>query len=109
VADIAMEVGSFRLTDVFSKTFAIYIRRFVPFIILTLIASVPNYLAILVIGSPTGGRPGDFNAGSGVLTLLDFATKSFVSGAVNMASFRTFAAGPFRSAIPCGSPLSRAD
>jgi hypothetical protein len=82
MTDIAMEAGTFRLADVFSKTFAIYGRRFVPFIILTIIASIPGYIAIFVIGNPAGGRPGEFHAGSVVLSLLDFVTKSFVSGAV---------------------------
>jgi hypothetical protein len=39
-------VGTFRLADVFGKTFAIYRRRFVPFFVLTIIASIPGYLAI---------------------------------------------------------------
>jgi hypothetical protein len=82
MTDIAMEPGTFRLADVFSKTFAIYGRRFVPFIVLTIIASIPSYIAIFVIGNPSGGRPGDFNGGQLALSLLDFVTKSFVSGAV---------------------------
>jgi hypothetical protein len=80
MTDIAMEAGTFRLADVFSKTFAIYGRRFVPFIVLTVIASIPSYIAIFVIGSPA--RPGEFSAGQAALSLLDFVTKSFVSGAV---------------------------
>jgi hypothetical protein len=81
MTDIAMDAGTFRLADVFSKTFAVYGRRFVPFIILTIIASIPNYVAIFAIGSPAGGR-GQFSAATVVLGLLDFATKSLVGGAV---------------------------
>jgi hypothetical protein len=83
MTDIAMEAGTFRLADVFSKTFAIYGRRFVPFIVLTIIASMPNYVAILAIGIPTSPEnAASFGWARAALTLLEFATKSFVGGAV---------------------------
>jgi hypothetical protein len=75
--------GTFRLADVFSKAIAIYGRRFVPFIILTIIASIPNYLALFAIGVPTGRPdPASFGVARVGLGLVDFATKSLVSGAV---------------------------
>jgi hypothetical protein len=85
MTDITMAAGTFRLADVFSKSFAIYTRRFVPFIILTVIASIPNYIAIFAIGTPGFNSPTgapSFGAARVILGLVDFATKSFVSGAV---------------------------
>jgi len=84
MTDIAMEAGTFRLADVFSKSIAIYSRRFVPFIILTVIASIPNYVAIFAIGIPDGrlDPAASFSTARVALGLLDFATKSLVSGAV---------------------------
>jgi hypothetical protein len=49
MTDIPAAAGTFRLADVFSKTFAIYRRRFVSFLILTIIASIPGYVAIFAI------------------------------------------------------------
>jgi len=82
MTDVAM-AGTFRLADVFSKAVSIYGRRFVPFIILTMIASIPDYLALFAMGSPTG-RPdlASFGAARVGLGLVDFATKSLASGAV---------------------------
>jgi hypothetical protein len=83
MTDIAMEAGTFRLADVFSKAFAIYGRRFAPFIILTIIASVPNYIAVIAFGSPTvNPGSGSFSVGPVILVLVDIATKSLASGAV---------------------------
>jgi hypothetical protein len=83
MTDIAMEAGTFRLADVFSKAFAIYGRRFAPFIILTVIASIPDYIAVLTIGSPTErAAAGSFGAGQAVLVLVNMATKSLASAAV---------------------------
>lgn len=39
-----------RLADVFGKAVSIYSRRFVPFITLTVIASIPDYIALWAIG-----------------------------------------------------------
>jgi hypothetical protein len=84
MTDIAMEVGTFRLADVFSKAFAIYGRRFVPFIILMIIASIPNFIAVFALGMPATGRgtPPSFGVAQVVLTLVDVATKSLAGGAV---------------------------
>ena len=83
MTDIAMEAGTFRLADVFSKAFAIYGRRFAPFIILTVIASIPDYIAVLTLGGPTGRATADsFGAGQAVLVLVNMATKSLASAAV---------------------------
>jgi hypothetical protein len=84
MTDIAMP-GTLRLADVFGKSFAIYTRRFVPFIILTVISSIPNYIAIFALGVPTFNGPADassFPASRVILGLMDFITKSLVSGAV---------------------------
>jgi Uncharacterised protein family (UPF0259) len=83
MTDIAMEAGTFRLADVFSKAFTIYGRRFVPFIILTIIASIPNYIAVFAFGSMPGSRvPASLSAGPVILILVDIATKSLAGGAV---------------------------
>jgi hypothetical protein len=83
MTDIAMEAGTFRLADVFSKSFAIYSRRFVPFIILTVIASIPDYIAVLTLaGSARGPAAGEFSGAQAVLVLVNMATKSLASAAV---------------------------
>jgi hypothetical protein len=82
MADTAV-AGTFRLADVFSKSVAIYSRRFLQFIILTVIASIPNYLALLLIRVPTTRTEFASIATARVsLTLIDIATKSLASGAV---------------------------
>jgi hypothetical protein len=84
MTDIAMP-RTLRLADVFSKSFAIYIRRFIPFIILTVVASIPNYIAVFVIGTPTFNGPEDaasFATTRGIAALVSFITQSLVSGAV---------------------------
>jgi hypothetical protein len=82
MTDIAL-AGTFRLADVFGKAVAIYGRRFVPFIILTVIASIPDYIALWAIGVPNE-RPDavSFIPGRIGLNLVDFATRSLASGAV---------------------------
>jgi hypothetical protein len=82
MTDIAM-AGTFRLADVFGKAVAIYGRRFVPFIILTVIASIPDYIALWAIGIPSE-RPDatSFISGRIGLSLVDFASRSLASGAV---------------------------
>jgi hypothetical protein len=41
--------GTFRLGDVFSKAFAIFGRRFAPFIALTVIVKIPEYVALIAM------------------------------------------------------------
>ena len=82
MTDITM-AGTFRLADVFSKAVAIYGRRFVPFIILTMIASIPDYIALWVTGFPSERPdPASFTPGRIGLNLVDFATKSLASSAM---------------------------
>jgi len=82
MTDITM-AGTFRLADVFGKAVAIYGRRFAPFIILTVIASVPNYLALWAIGDPAGRpEPASFIPARLGLSLVNFATTSLASGVV---------------------------
>jgi hypothetical protein len=95
MTDITM-AGAFRLADVFSKTTAIYGRRFVPFIILTLIASIPNYVALLAIGIPdVKTDPSAFVEARVGLGLLDFITKSLASGAVMYGVVQELRGRPF--------------
>jgi hypothetical protein len=84
MTDITMGTGTFRLADVFSKSFAIYGRRFVPLIVLTAIGSIPSYLILFyflligLIGPPS--YPG-YLAGF-MVGVVSMATKSLASGAV---------------------------
>jgi hypothetical protein len=81
MTDIAM-AGTFRLADVFGTTVAMYSRRFAPFIILTMIASIPNYVILFATEGPTEARnPASFVAGVG-LALLIIVTQSLASAAV---------------------------
>jgi hypothetical protein len=81
MTDTAM-AGTFRLADVFSKTVAIYRRRFAPFIILTVIASIPNYLVLLAIGGLAGkGEAASYGAYAG-FALADGVTQLLSCGAV---------------------------
>jgi hypothetical protein len=75
MTDIAM-AGTFRLADVFGKAFTIYGRRFLPFIALTVIASIPSYIALFVFPSR---QPGVGMVG---VILVQFVTRSLASGAV---------------------------
>jgi hypothetical protein len=49
---IAMTDETFSLAGVFRKAFAVYIRRFVPFVIITVIASIPSYIGIYAVSAP---------------------------------------------------------
>jgi hypothetical protein len=81
MTDIAA-AGTFRLADVFSKSVAIYSRRFSPFIILTMIASIPNFLVLLAIAPLTDdGDAVSYGANVG-LAVADGATQLLSSGAV---------------------------
>jgi hypothetical protein len=82
MTDIAMDAGTFRLADVFSKAFAIYGRRFVPFTILTVIASIPDYIVVITLTDSTGGRAGEFTWAQAVLILVNIVTKSLSSAVV---------------------------
>jgi uncharacterized membrane protein len=82
MSDIAT-AETFRLANVFSKSAAIYGRHFVPFVILTVIASIPNYIVVLVVGQPTPGNVDSkqFATIMGV-SLLATVTRSLAAGAV---------------------------
>jgi hypothetical protein len=95
MTDVTM-AGAFRLANVFSKTAAIYSRRFVPFIILTFIASIPNYVALFAIGVPdVDTDPSAFAEARVGLGLLDFLTKSLASGAVMYGVVQELRGRPF--------------
>jgi len=80
MTDATMAVpGAFRLGDVFSKAVTIYGRRFGPFIILTVIAAIPQYVTSFVVAPPTVGS---FGTGRVVLYLVNLACSSIASGAI---------------------------
>ena len=80
MTDAAMAVpGAFRLGDVFSKALTIYGRRFGPFIILTVIANIPQYAILFVVDAPTVGS---FGIGRAVIPLVNLLCSSLASGAV---------------------------
>ena len=66
MTDVAMP-GRFRLAGTFGRTVAIYGRRFVPFIVLTMIASVPGL--ILSVALTGGAHPPSSGAGIGAAFL----------------------------------------
>jgi hypothetical protein len=75
--------GTFRLADVFSKAFAIFGRRFGPFVVLTVMAQIPLYVVAFSIGTLTSGRASAANAGPfAVLSLLNMVCSSIASGAI---------------------------
>ena len=75
MSDVA--AGTFRLADVFSKALSIYGRRFGPFIVLTVIAQIPQYLTTFAIGTP-----GSFDAGRAVSVLVNLVCSSIASGTI---------------------------
>jgi hypothetical protein len=87
MTDITMAAG-FRLANVFSKSFAIFSRRFVPFILLTVIAQIPHYLAVwLIPNASPGGRIdgaalGLAAGGLVIAVLVNLVTGSLASGVV---------------------------
>jgi hypothetical protein len=96
LADIAV-ADTFRLADVFSKSFAIYSRRFVPFIILTVIASIPYYLALLFIGIPNvmTMKLTTFAAATTSLALINIAASTLAAGAVMYGVVQELRGRPF--------------
>ena len=81
MTDAAM-AGTFRLADVFSKAVAVWSHRFVPFFILTVMASIPNYLVSFVIQSPVEGAGVAAFAAGAALGLAFMVTQSLANGAV---------------------------
>jgi hypothetical protein len=77
MTDVA--AGTFRLGDVFSKALAIYGRRFGPFIVLTVIAHIPFYLALFATGAPAFGS---LSAGGALSILVNLVCSSIASGAI---------------------------
>src|ERR1700719_2493223 len=71
--------GTFRLADVFSKAITIYGRRFGPFIVLSVVAHVPAYLALLVPGVPNARS---FNALGIISYLLGMTCASIANAAI---------------------------
>jgi hypothetical protein len=95
MTDIAV-AETFRLADVFGKAVSIYSRRFVPFITLTVITSISDYIALWAIGIAR------LNLASG-LDLAPLATVSLAGGAVMYGVVQT-AAGHFRWLTQFKSP-----
>jgi hypothetical protein len=84
MAAIAMTDETFSLAVVFRKAFAVYTRRFVPFVILTVIASIPSYVALFAIPAPGSTRTPDPTLGVWfiVATVVTMVTSSLAGGAV---------------------------
>jgi hypothetical protein len=84
MSDVAAE-GTFRLADVFSKAVTIYGRRFGPFIVLTVLAQIPQYLTAFAIGAPDGSARAvtAASASAGAISILVSAVcSSIASGAI---------------------------
>jgi hypothetical protein len=84
MADIAMTDETFSLAVVFRKAFAVYIRRFVPFVILTVIASIPNYVTIFAVPAPDSTSPPDLALARMLMVtaVVTMVTSSLAGGAV---------------------------
>ena len=87
MTDVA--AGTFRLADVFTKAITIYVRRFGPFVVLTVIAQIPQYVTLFVIGAPGAGSVGATGAGAvgaaganAVSSLVGVVCSSIASGAI---------------------------
>lgn len=74
--------ATFRLFDVLGKSVAVCRRRFLPFVVLAIIASIPEYVATFAIDLPQQGRIDPSGAARAGLNLVGFVTGSLVSGAV---------------------------
>jgi hypothetical protein len=74
--------GSFRIGDVFNKSFSVFARHAIPFIILTAIAYIPLYIFAYL----QAGKTGDVSAGTiivGILAIAGFLVCPVIaSGAV---------------------------
>jgi hypothetical protein len=77
MTDVA--TGTFRLADVFTKAITIYVRRFGPFVVLTVIAQIPQFVTLFVIGAPGAGSVGATGAGA-----VGAAGANVVSGLVGL-------------------------
>jgi hypothetical protein len=83
MADIVMADETFSLAVVFRKAFAVYIRRFVPFVILTVIASIPDYVTIFAIPAPGLTRTSNPTWGWFIVAnVVAMVTSSLVGAAV---------------------------
>lgn len=80
MTDIVMP-ASFRLAGAFGKSVAIYGRRFVPFVVVTMIASIPGL--ILSVAVLVGGGTSLASSGASMaVAFLNAAATLFASGAV---------------------------
>jgi len=75
--EIGDAADTFRLAEVFGTSFAIFGRRFVPLVILTVIASAPEFATRFAIGTEPIATAG--------LRVLGMATQSLIDGAVMYA------------------------
>jgi hypothetical protein len=98
---------TFRLSKVFSKTFGIFGRRFLPIIVLTAVAHIPNYLAQFLIGQPQpAAAPGRTLAVFGITGIIQMMVGALASGMViygvvqEMRGKRFSALGSFSVVLP---------
>jgi hypothetical protein len=87
--------GTFRLGDVFTKAFAIFGRRFVPFIILTVIAEIPEYLTLITLETSDVGPLSGWRMAAVVVNLIcsPIATGAVVYGVIQELRGRSFSLG----------------
>jgi hypothetical protein len=97
MTDVAM-AGTFRLADVFRKSFAIYGRHFMPFVILTIIASIPKYVLLFMLGIPDGGAVASFVYTVCVWVAL-LVTEALASGAVTYGAVQELRGRTFSLAV----------
>lgn len=87
--------GTFRLGDVFSKAIAIFGRRFVPFVILTIIAEIPQYLTLIALETSAVDPLSGWRVASVFVNLIcsPIATGAVVYGVIQELRGRTFSLG----------------
>ncbi len=107
MTDIAMG-GAFRLADVFSKAFSIFGRRIVPFVILTVLGQLPNYVVLFTLGAVPA--PGESTAVTLLrvgLLCLNVLTAFLAIGAMTYAVIQELRGQALSVGDSIGAALSR--
>jgi len=82
MTDIAM-ADEIRVGGIFAKSLGIFGRRFVPIILVSIVAQIPNYIAqFLTAGTDPAGDPATHTALTGLAALVNVVTGPLASGMV---------------------------
>ena len=88
--------GTFRLGDVFSKSFGMFGRHFVAFVLLTGIANIPNYVFqwAFVSPPPTPGALPEFNPWALLAIPVGIVCSTIATGAITYGVVQDLRDGP---------------